>query len=304
MTDETLQSSTEAATPQASPGAFLSAARNEIGLSVADVARSLRLSVRQIEAIEADDFDRLPGKTFLRGFVRNYAKLLNIDPEPLLEACQQTAIQPLTQSHAISVPPGEVEISASRSQRTFSGNHSSPWLKYAPVVFVVALLGWVAFEFLGGNNTNTVVVKPSGEAGEDSMAVPLNLPPAQNPVQGEQTPPAPQEAPAAPTPSHNEGSAPSAPVAPQATSQDAAIPQGAAKVKLTFSGESWIDLKDKSGRTIFKQTGQAGNEQVISGMPPLALTVGKAVNVKVYYNEQLIDLVPHTNGDVARLTLN
>lgn len=301
MTDEILQSSTEAALTPVSPGASLSAARNEIGLSVADVARSLRLSVRQIEAIEADDFDRLPGKTFLRGFVRNYAKLLNIDPEPLLEACQQTATQPRTQSHAISVPPGEVEISASRGQRTFSGNHPSPWLKYAPVVFVVALLGWVAFEFLGGNNANTVVVKSTGEAGENSMAVPLNLPPAQNPAQGEQTPPAPQEAPAAPTPSHNEGSAPAA---PQAASQDAAIPQGAAKVKLTFSGESWIDLKDKSGRTIFKQTGQAGNEQVISGTPPLALTVGKAVNVKVYYNEQLVDLVPHTNGDVARLTLN
>lgn len=301
MTDETLQSSTEVIPPQVSPGAFLSAARNEIGLSVADVARSLRLSVRQIEAIEADDFDRLPGKTFLRGFVRNYAKLLNIDPEPLLEACQHTAIQPLAQSHAISVPPGEVEISASRSQRTFSGNQPSPWLKYAPVVFVVALLGWVAFEFMGGNNANTVVVKPSGE---DSMAVPLNLPPAQNPVQAEQTSPAAQEAPAAPTPSHNEGSAPSAPVPPQATSQDTAIPQGAVKVKLTFSGESWIDLKDKSGRTIFKQTGQAGNEQVISGTPPLALTVGKALNVKVYYNDQLIDLVPHTNGDVARLTLN
>ena len=115
MTEEILQSSTEAAPPPVSPGASLSAARNEIGLSVADVARSLRLSVRQIEAIEADDFDKLPGKTFLRGFVRNYAKLLNIDPEPLLEACQQTAIQPLAQSHAISVPPGEVEIRVSLS---------------------------------------------------------------------------------------------------------------------------------------------------------------------------------------------
>ena len=298
MTEETLQSSTEAAPPLVSPGAFLSAARNKIGLSVADVARSLRLSVRQIEAIEADDFDRLPGKTFLRGFVRNYAKLLNVDPEPLLEACQHTAIQPQGQSHAISVPPGEVEISAPRSQRTFSGNHPSPWLKFAPLVFILALLGWVALEFLGENNSNTVVVKPSGE---DSMAVPLNLPPAQNPVQGEQTTPAQQEMPAPPPPVPNEGSVP---VAAQTANQDGAIPQGAAKVKLTFSGESWIDLKDKSGRTIFKQTGQAGNEQVISGTPPLALTVGKAASVKVYYNDQPIDLAPHTNGDVARLTLN
>ncbi len=280
-----------------SPGASLAAARNKIGLSTADVARSLRLSVRQIEAIEADDFERLPGKTFLRGFVRNYAKLLNIDPEPLLEACQYTAIRPQAQSQPISVPPGQVEISASRSQRTFSGNKPSLWLKYAPVIFVLALLVWMGFEFLEGSNGNTVVVKPSGE---DSAAVALVLPPpVQSQVQGE-PPPASPEAPVAALVPKEDAS----PVAQQAVNRDASIPPGGAKVQLSFSGESWIDLRDKSGRTIFKQTGQAGNEQVISGAPPLALTVGKAVNVKVYYNDQPVDLIPHTSGDVARLTLN
>lgn len=297
MTDETLQSPADAAPMPISPGASLAAARNNIGLSVADVARSLRLSVRQIEAIEADDFERLPGKTFLRGFVRNYAKLLNVDPEPLLEACQHTAIRSTAQSQPISVPPGQVEISVSRSQRTFSGNQPSLWLKYAPAVFILVLLGWMGFEFLEGSNGNTVVVKPSGE---DSAAVALVLPlPVQSQVQSEPPPVAPEAPVVAPAAKED---APSG--AQQAVNRDAAIPPGAAKVQLSFSGESWIDLRDKSGRTIFKQTGQAGNEQVISGTPPLALTVGKAVNVKVYYNDQPVDLAPHTSGDVARLTLN
>lgn len=299
MTDETMQSSMEAAPSLRSPGASLSAARNEIGLSVADVARSLRLSVRQIEAIEADDFDKLPGKTFLRGFLRNYAKLLNIDPEPLLESCQHTAVQALTQlqPQPISVPPGQVEISASRSQRTFSGKQSSPWLRYVPVALIIlALLGWVVFELLDGSRVNTVVVKPSGD---DSAAVALPLPPVQSQAQSELPAQAAVETPLSPAPKEEISS-----TSQKAPNQDAAIPQGTTKVKLTFSGESWIDIKDKSGRTIFKQTGQAGNEQVISGTPPFALTVGKAANVKVYYNDQPIDLVPHTNGDVARLTLN
>lgn len=82
-----------------------------------------------------------------------------------------------------------------------------------------------------------------------------------------------------------------------------AMAQGDAKVKFSFLGESWIDLKDKSGRTIYKQIGYAGNEQIISGTPPFSLTVGKAANVKVLYNDKPVDLTPYKNGDVVRLNL-
>ncbi|MDO9063656.1 MAG: helix-turn-helix transcriptional regulator, partial [Sulfuricella sp.] len=77
-----------AAEPQAEvrqrAGKVLAEAREKLGLSVVEVARQLRLSPRQIEALEADDHASLPGKTFLRGFLRNYAKLLQLDPDPLL----------------------------------------------------------------------------------------------------------------------------------------------------------------------------------------------------------------------------
>ncbi|MGH8744637.1 MAG: helix-turn-helix domain-containing protein, partial [Burkholderiales bacterium] len=70
----------------ASVGRVLSSARERQGLSVSDVARQLKLAVRQVEALEADDFKSLPRITFVRGFIRNYAKLVQIDAEPLLLA--------------------------------------------------------------------------------------------------------------------------------------------------------------------------------------------------------------------------
>ncbi|MEP6701489.1 MAG: helix-turn-helix domain-containing protein, partial [Betaproteobacteria bacterium] len=69
-----------------SAGAQLRAYRENAQLTVDDVAHQLKLARRQVLAIENDEFDALPGPTFVRGFIRNYARLLRVDAAPLLEA--------------------------------------------------------------------------------------------------------------------------------------------------------------------------------------------------------------------------
>src|SRR5687767_3788123 len=64
-------------------GSMLARAREAQNLSVSDVARQLKLSVHQVEALEADEFHKLPGPVFVRGFVRNYARLVKLDPDQL-----------------------------------------------------------------------------------------------------------------------------------------------------------------------------------------------------------------------------
>ena len=61
-------------------------AREAAGLSLDQVAQQLKLAPRQVKALEDENFGELPGRTFSRGFVRNYARLLNLDPEDLLLA--------------------------------------------------------------------------------------------------------------------------------------------------------------------------------------------------------------------------
>jgi len=65
---------------------MLAQMRVERKLSVADVAQRLKYGARQIEALEAEEFDKLPGATFVRGMVRGYAKLLDTDPQPARRA--------------------------------------------------------------------------------------------------------------------------------------------------------------------------------------------------------------------------
>lgn len=295
MTEEIQEAAAEAIPTPPLPGKILAQIREEKGISVADVARSLRLSVKQIEAIEADNFDKLPGKTFLRGFIRNYAKLLQIDPEPLLQGNLAAEPHQRFQVQAISVPPGQVEFNTPRGQRTFSTDPGRPWLKYALAALVVVVLaGGAAYELLRGSEIHTVVVKPVG----DNSPVPLVLPAPADAQTDTQTPALPQAA----------APAPNAEAAPLTVQQPASVeaataPPGSAKVKFSFSGESWVELKDRNGRTIYKQTGYAGTEQTISGTSPFSLTVGRAANVKVLHNDKPVDLTPYASGDVARLNL-
>lgn len=67
-------------------GAMLRAAREMRGESVAEVAAALKMSSRQITAMEDERFDDLPGPAFVKGFVRNYGRYLGIDVEPLIAA--------------------------------------------------------------------------------------------------------------------------------------------------------------------------------------------------------------------------
>ncbi len=65
-------------------GAKLRQERLSLGRSVEDVARETRISEKFLDAIEREDFERLPGLLFTRNFVRQYAQSLRLDPDPLL----------------------------------------------------------------------------------------------------------------------------------------------------------------------------------------------------------------------------
>ena len=67
-----------------SVGAILKHTRDQQNLSIPDVAKQLRLSIAQVEWLEADAYDRLPGLVFVRGFLRNYARLLGLNGDELL----------------------------------------------------------------------------------------------------------------------------------------------------------------------------------------------------------------------------
>ncbi len=72
-----------------SPGALLKRARHEEGYTQIEVARRLNLSVKVITAIEKDDYKDLPGLSYIRGYLRAYASLLNCSADKVLKAFEQ-----------------------------------------------------------------------------------------------------------------------------------------------------------------------------------------------------------------------
>ena len=79
-------------------GAQLRAAREAAGLSLDQVAQQLKLAPRQVRALEEENFGMLPGRTFTRGFMRNYARLLNLDPDLLVAHLPDAAHAPSLES--------------------------------------------------------------------------------------------------------------------------------------------------------------------------------------------------------------
>ena len=78
----------------ASPGACLRQAREAANLRVGDIATALRLEPKMIEALESDSFDRLPAPTFVRGYLRGYARTVGLAPEPLLDRYERLGFTP------------------------------------------------------------------------------------------------------------------------------------------------------------------------------------------------------------------
>jgi len=286
---------------RSSPGKVLAEARERLGLSVAEAARQLRLSPRQIEALEADDHASLPGKTFLRGFLRNYARLLQLDPEPLLALCQPEP----PQAQSIAVPTSRIEFGGKRRLMPFGDHSGKPWAKYAAIGVTVAVLSWVGYALLQGRSSSHD--EPVKSAGESTMV--LSLPQAEAPVQplppvaGQAVEPAPAVE-ALPLPA----AAPAIAAAPVSTVPPVSPPSpmsdvGSQRLQFVFDGDAWVEVKDKNNRVVFNQLNPKGSQQSVRGNPPFSLIIGNAAHVRLTYNDKPVDLAPYIKVDVARLTI-
>ena len=288
----------KAAQTEQSAGQLLRAARLDRGMSIEDVARQLRLSVRQITALEEDDYDKFSSATFLRGFVRNYAKLLHVDEAPLLRRLQQL-LPPLptpTISYQIEGIPFPSNQKRGRRNLIIAG----------AVVLALLLLVYEIYSGSEGNKEkqqSAVKVETRTEAGQAEASSQLELPP---PITTGDADPVPstEEARVA---EQTHGTPIPVPPARQITPAAAATESadGADVLRLVFEGESWVEVKDSRGKLLLSKVNLPGTEQVLYGKSPFSLAIGNAAEVKLAYNNKAVDLAPYISafGGTARLSL-
>lgn len=126
-----------------SPGNVLRTEREQRGMTLNHVAERLYLNSNVIQALEQDAYEDLPAPTFVRGYIRNYAKLMEINPEPLVEAYTQ-----LTQA----IPP---PITPHRTKEHASTVHTDAWwFRWGlPVLVVTVLVFGVLWQFYPGGTS-------------------------------------------------------------------------------------------------------------------------------------------------------
>jgi cytoskeleton protein RodZ len=264
-------------------GQLLREARERAHLSAADVARQLRLGLRQVEALEANDFASLPGNTIVRGFIRNYAKLLQVDPAGFLAAYE--AATPAAGSAPAAPVRENIDISPRPSRR---------WLWYlAAGALLVVGVPLVIYALLHDDGRAPAVApRPAATAPAPQAAPPLALP---VPLAAA---PAPESA-AAPAPGATAAAAaPAVPAPPEGTP---APPE--AGIQMAFDEDAWVEIRDGSGQRIFSQLNRKGGTETVTGQAPFSLVIGNAAKVRLTYNGKPVDLQPYIRVNVARLTL-
>lgn len=303
------------------PGKRLREAREAAGVSREWVASQLRLHIRLITALEEDDYDALPGQTFTTGYLRNYARLLEL-PEDSFVAPAKTQYEE---------PP---LVSTSASVREISSRDGVALI--ATFVIIGVMIVSVAMWWLGRQET----IEPLENATTAEIAEPQTAPQTAPLSEGEptdeeslpgsisgvaqsDTETAPEPAPEAASPEGDqvEGEAavvteqteavtppaavapvtvaPEAPPAPPPLTDD--MPQS--KLELRFEADSWTEVKDNAGRQLLYRLIKAGEVLVVRGEAPFHVFLGYAPGVMVYYNDELFDHSAFQRRDVARFRI-
>lgn len=298
-------------------GEILARARAAQGLTLDDVAHQLKFGARQLEALEQSRFESLPGSTFARGMVRSYARLLKLDADALLEQVEGK----------FEVPHTDQLATRYREPVPFSGGSRRSTIAYAAlsvlILLVVAgvLFGWQQ-ERSGATRLSFV---PAAQA---PLELPKSSPKTTPAAPPEETKPAvapskPEPAPTSVTTAST--TAPAEPSPPPAAGQVAVAGGGAnasatstestgvpptpvpaaetGRIVLHFDAESWVEIRDGTGKVLMSQLNRADTEKVIQGVPPFSVVIGNAQHVRVTYNGEPFDLTPRIRVEVARFTL-
>jgi cytoskeleton protein RodZ len=288
----------ENAVQTTSPGAQLAAWRQERGWTVEQVASYLNLAPRQVVAIENDDYPALPGIAVTRGFIRGYAKLLKVDPAPLLAAVggdTVLAAKPLTPARTLSTPFSESRLPSMTDKPSIPFK----WIVAVLLLILAAVALWASQRDWGAAEPKP----PSTQQAESPPTAPVA---PENPAQPETTAPqteaAPQQAPdeTAKPETDKAATAKAEPV-----KQEVANPQaGKDMLVLQARADSWIEVRrEGSNGTLASRLMKAGEAESFPVEKPLQLVIGNAAGVDATLRGQPLELKGKANTNVARLTV-
>lgn len=290
----------------AGPGQLLRNAREQLGWTREQVASRIHLRLTLIAAIEADTYDKHTSHTFIRGYLRAYAKLVGIPEETILAAYDKLGL----------TPPDNIDMQSfsrrSRQQANDSRLKVMTWLVILVLIGLSVAWWWQSTARRSAGEEALAATEISSTESTPSAAVPSEvdvdvaapvLPAASEAVS---TAPVVSDAAAAVVaePSAAVSTDASAAVATESPAQDeAAEPAKAPQLKMSFTADCWLDVKDANGKTLFSGLKKANDELVLEGPEPLKFIIGAPMAVNLEYQGKSFDMSRYNNGRTARFSL-
>ena len=298
----------ETVAPAIEAGTLLKNKRESLGLTQKQISDRLKLRVTLIQQIEENQFESDQVATFMRGYIRSYAKYVNLDEKVVLSALH----------HAGDAQHQEQEM-LSFSRKTKTEKHNSrimilTWSIFAVIAGISSLWWWqnqqqdtlsqslvntesseelVVEESLDPELTSLEVIEaeqntetsPVTENSDDLLTVVSAAEASENVEQIEET----QDV---------------AEVTPVAAESETVTPEPAAnELVMQFSADCWIQVKDAAGKTLSTGIKKAGQTLNLSGTAPYKVILGAPEGVSMTFASEPVDLSGYTSGKVARITL-
>jgi len=301
------------------PGAQLAAQREAMGLSIDQIADQLKLAPRQVVAIEQGDYASLPNMAVTRGFIRAYAKVVRLDPAPLVAQIEVTPTVAPTVDHG-TVRREKISTTFSESRfpsMTEGRSKSKRWIAVGAVALVVvaAAAAWqsglVSTDMFHRAASTEAAPVPS-QPGTETTTLPAPSVPLVQPTTPPGTPVAQSTAPvadAAPVPAATQQPATAAVTtpAPAAAQPAAAAPAAPAEsgnaLVLTVTQDSWIEVKRPGAKSLISRLVKAGSTETVEIDRQSTLVVGNPDGVRATLRGQPLDLPKIPNGTIARVPL-
>jgi cytoskeleton protein RodZ len=282
-------------------GQMLKQARLNAGLHIAALAVSLRVPVKRIEALESGQMDLLPDTVFVRALTSSICQALKIDAAPVLDKLPKAALPRLNRDDiALNTPIG---VTGASKNLIWSDMLTSPWLM--GVAFLCIASAGIYF-WPNASSSAISEITTSGkslpevgvtQAKEQLVATERMLEVAASTVQ---------------IPSSSSALTPSsaAIITTASTHSDSSnlvvntAPPLDSIVVFKASAETWVEVKNITGSTVFKKLLAAGETAGATGALPLTVIVGRADVTKVEVRGKQLDLTAIAKSNVARFEVN
>lgn len=283
--------------PSLSVGQRLIQGREARGLTIQQVALQLNLKVEVVQKLEQDQLEGTLD-TFVRGYIRAYARLLKLPEQELLTAHgQQSGVQ--------SGKAKPMRTFSNRTGRQATENRFM-WLTYAIVILLLLML----FIWWWQSERQTDAVSKV----VDTPALMSQTPVDTGVENADDVQPAEQTADLAAA-DNAEAEQPSVEqlnaMLQQLAEQDSAAapiaeeipPPAMDQLEMRFSDNCWVDVVDALGNRVAYGTKQAGYIMQLSGKAPFVVTLGNPSVVSISFNQQAVDMSSYPGGRVAKFSI-